>query len=179
VADTPAYELYCLGLGGTVVMNGVITTGSLSPSNPKQGKSFSITNYQTTVPVPEAIVQATQALGNTKLTGYIQVTVDVSDATPTGRNEKATYNTPIPSSITGPLPVSAPSSAVVVGPFKATGSAIVVSVDTSVTMTIVVTANSPPLKMDCLTYANDRLPSGITRKKPKGSPASPVIAKSG
>jgi len=180
VANTSAYELYCPGSPvGTVVFNDVITTGSLSSSSPKQGKSFSINNYQTTVPVPEPIVQATQALGDTKLTGNIQVTVDVSDATPTGRNEKATYSTPIPSSVTGPLPVSAPSSAVVVGPFKATGSTIVVSVATSVTMATAVTAGSPPLKMECLTYPNGTLKSGITTKKPKGSPVAPIIAKSG
>jgi len=181
VADTSAYELYCPGTPvGTVVMNGVITTGSLSPSRSMKGKSFSITNYQTTVPLPGTLVEALAALGATEATGSMESSIDVSKARPASQQEMATYSSPIPSSPTGnPLPVSAPASPTTVGPFKATSSRIVVKAASQMTMILDVVEGSTPLTMDCQAYPNNTLPTGITNQAPSGSPIAPVIAKSG
>jgi len=181
VADTSAYELYCPNTAvGDVVMNDVVTTGSLSPARPTKGKSFSITNYQTTVPLPGTLVEALAALGATEATGSMQSSIDVSKARPASQQELATYSSPIPSSPTGnPLPVSAPASPTTVGPFKATSSRIAVKEASQMTLILDVVEGSTPLTMDCQAYPNNTLPTGVTNQTPSGSPVAPVIAKSG
>ena len=180
VANTSAYELYCPGSPvGNVAFNGVVTTGSLSPSAPSKGESFSITDYQTTVSIFPAIVNAAAALGNKTLNGTIDSTVKVSKAKPASSSEKESYSSKIPSDIEGALPVSAPSSAATLGPFKATSSTIAVTENTQVPMTIDVTPGATPLTLNCTTYPNNATASGLGAKKPSGSPVAPVIAKSG
>ena len=180
VADTSAYELYCPGSPvGNIAFNGVITTGSLSPSAPAKGESFSITDFQTTFSVPIPIVDATAALGNTTISGYIGSILDVSGAKPAKLTENESLSSTIPSTVTNPLPVLAPSSPVVVGPLNATGSSVVVTVNAHVTLAVSVTPGESGRKVRCLIYPNNATASGLDVKKPSGSPVAPVIAKSG
>ena len=58
VASTPptltgAYELYCPSTPvGNIVLNGAVTSATLSPANPTAGQAFSVTGYQTVVNLP-------------------------------------------------------------------------------------------------------------------------------
>src|SRR5580692_3624728 len=62
-ADSAPYELFCPGTPvGDIALNGVITTGTLSPAAPASGSTFNLTNYQSTVVIPSAIVAAAAAL---------------------------------------------------------------------------------------------------------------------
>jgi len=179
LADTTAYELFCPGTPvGNVVMNGVVTTGTMAPAKPKSGRTFSITGYQTTVPIPVALVSASAALGNKRLTGTATSIVDATGATPKSiQIAKTKYSVPIPKKIpTTGVVIAMPESPMAVGPFKAATSKITVSVDPHLTLTLVVSGS--PLTMRCLAYPNKTFPTGITTKKPKGTPISPVIASS-
>src|SRR5579862_987096 len=62
-ADSTPYELFCPGTPvGSIALNGVVTTASITPASPASGGQFSVSNYQTTVNLPAAIVTAEQAL---------------------------------------------------------------------------------------------------------------------
>jgi len=59
-ADAGTYELYCSDTPvGNVAFNDVVTTGTMSPANPVGGSQFSLTNYQTKIPVPQSVVDLT------------------------------------------------------------------------------------------------------------------------
>ena len=45
-ADTPPYELYCPGTPvGNIVLNDVVTTGTITPTAPASGQQFNLTHY--------------------------------------------------------------------------------------------------------------------------------------
>ena len=169
-ADTPSYELYCPGTPiGNVVLNDVVTTGTLTAS----GSSVNLTNYQTKVTIPQNLVTAASAFGST-LQGSATAAIDATGATPASmKSGTLQINVPIatpPAAITLQLP----SPAGTIGPFTATASTVTVSVDPSTSLTLLVSGN--PLTLTCNTYPNDTLPTETTQSKPSASPSSPQIA---
>lgn len=178
LASTPQYEMYCPGTPvGTIVINDVVTTGTISPATPAAGSTFEVTNYQTQLDIPSQIATAAAALGNTAITGSATATLDATGATPASLNSPTLgINTPIPSPIpsTG-LSLDVPSPATTVGPFTASGGAITISQASQASLGLVVSGNTINLK--CTSYTNDDIPtSGITSSTPSGSPISPQLA---
>lgn len=176
-ADTPAYELYCPGTPvGNVVLNGVITTGTITPASPAAGSQFNITNYQTQTTVPSSLAAAAAALGNTSLAGSAQVSVDATGATP------ATIATPkisFSESLAPPLPANGvalnlPSPSSTIGPFTASGGPIKITEDPHASLTLIVSGN--PLTLTCTAYPNNAAATGITMTTPAGAATPPVIA---
>ena len=165
-ADTPAYELYCPGTPiGNIVLNGVITTGTLSGSN--------LTNYQTQVTIPLNLVTAASAFGST-LSGSATAGVDATGATPaTIPSGTLNFNVPIPNPV-APITLKLPTPAGTIGPFTATGGSITLTTDPSTSLTLLVSGN--PLTLTCKSYANNALPTGTATAAPPGNPVGAVIA---
>jgi len=176
-ADSSAYELYCPGTPvGNIVLNGVITTGTITPASPASGAQFNLTNYQSTVLLPSSIVSAAAALGNSAIVGSATLKVDATGATPASvAAPPITINAPIPSPVpsTG-LSLVLPSTAGSVGPFTASGGAISLTVDPAVSLGLVVSGST--LNLTCTPYPNNSAPTGITSTAPSAAKASPVIA---
>ena len=174
---TASYELFCPSTPvGNVVLNGAVTTGTLSPPDPTSGHTFNLTGYETTVNLPQSLAQAAAALGST-LTGSATAKVDASGATPASTPVGPfEFNVPIPS----PVPASGitlalPATPETVGPFTATGDTVALSEDSSATITIQV--GGSPLTLTCSAYPDNTItPSGITSTTPSASKISPVIA---
>ncbi|HLX88086.1 MAG TPA: hypothetical protein VKR22_06480 [Acidimicrobiales bacterium] len=176
-ADSTPYELFCPGTPvGSIALNGVVTTASITPASPASGGQFSVSNYQTTVNLPAAIVTAAQALGNTSIAGQAITTLDATGATPAQlKGQPISFNLAIPSTIpsTG-LALTIPATPGTAGPFTASGGAITISQDAVASLTLTVSGN--PLSLNCTAYANNSVPSGITANKPSGAQTSPQIA---
>ena len=176
-ADSSPYELYCPGTPvGNIVLNGVVTTGTVTPASPAAGSQFNLTNYQSTVMLPSSIVSAAAALGNSAITGTATLKVDATGATPaTVTAPSITINAPIPSPVpaTG-LSLVLPSTAGTVGPFTASGGAINLTVDPAIALGLVVSGST--LNLTCTPYPNNSATTGITSTAPTAAKASPVIA---
>ncbi len=176
-ADSSAYELYCPGTPvGNIVLNGVITTGTITPASPASGSTFNLTNYQSTVSLPSSIVAAAAALGNSSIMGTATLKVDATGATPATVTAPAiTINAPIPSPVpaTG-LSLVLPSTPGSVGPFTASGGAISLTVDPAVSLGLVVSGST--LNLTCTPYPNNSAATGIVTAAPTAAKASPVIA---
>ena len=178
-ADTTGYELYCAKSPvGNIVMNDVVTTGTMRPATPASGTSFTVTHYQTTFRFPTVLVSASAALGNRVMSGMATTAVDAVGATPKlVPSGTINYSVRIPKKIRpSGLAIALRRSPVKVGPFKAIGSKIMIRENRHLTLTFVVSGNT--LTMVCLAYPNNTLSTGVTTTKPKGSPISPVIASS-
>ena len=81
-ASTQPYELYCPGTPvGTIALNNVVTTGTISPATLSAGAQFNLTGYQTQVSLPPDIATASAALGNTAITGTAASAVDATAST--------------------------------------------------------------------------------------------------
>jgi hypothetical protein len=174
------YELYCPGTPvGNIALNDVVTTGTLSPSDPSAGQTFSLTGYQTTVTLPSAIVSAAAALGNSAIVGTASTTVDVIGATPaTTPVGPIDINAPIPSPVPGNgLELALPSTPDTLGPFTATSSAITIEEDPSASLSLDVSGST--LNLTCDAYPNNSAATGIVSGAPGGSPITPVIAEGG
>ena len=176
-APPGAYELFCPGTPiGSIVLNDVTTTGTLSPSSPSAGQTFSLDGYQTQVPLPANLVAAASAFGSS-LDGSVTTSVDASGAAPgTLSLGPQDFSIPIPSPPTS-LDVVVPSPAGTIGPFTATASPVTLTADASTTVTLLVSGE--PLTLSCTAYANDSLPTGTTSSAPPGSPIAPIIASTG
>jgi len=176
-ADSSAYELYCPGTPvGNIVLNGVVTTGTITPASPASGSTFNLTNYQSTVSLPSSIVSAAAALGNSAIVGSATLKVDATGATPASLAAPAiTINSPIPSPVpaTG-LSLVLPSTAGTVGPFTASGGAISLTVDPAVALSLNVSGST--LTLTCTPYPNNSAATGIVQSAPTAAKASPVIA---
>ena len=176
-AETTSYELYCAKTAvGNIVMNGVVTTGTMSPATPAAGTSFTITHYQTTFRFPTVLVSGSAALGNKFMTGTATSAVDAVGATPKVlRSGTINYSVRIPKKIRpSGLAVALRRSPVKVGSFKAIGRKITIKENRHLSLTLVVSGNT--LSMACLAYPDNTLPTGATTTKPKEPPISPVIA---
>jgi len=176
-ADTTGYELYCAKSPvGNIVMNNVVTTGTVRPEPLASGTSFTVTHYQTTFRFPTVLVSASAELGNKVMSGTAMSAVDAVGATPKlVPSGTINYSVRIPKKIRpSGLAIALRRSPVKVGPFKAIGSKVVIRENRHLTLTLVVSGNT--LSMACLAYPNNTLPTGVTTTKPKGSPISPVIA---
>ena len=178
-ADTRAYELYCPGTPvGDIVLNDVVTSGTLSPPHPGAGEHFRVTNYQTTITFPNSIASAAQALGNTHLPGTLTSQVDAVGASPSVISKGPVhFAPPLPSPVpANGLVVAMPSPPTSIGPFTASGSNITISLDKRTSVTLNVSGST--LAMTCTAHRNHSLPSGITESRPYGGAISPVIATS-
>jgi len=181
-ADSAPYELYCPGTPvGNIVLNDAVTTGTITPAAPAAGGSFTLTNYQTKVSLPTAIVSAAAALGNSAIMGSATTTIDATGATPaTMASPPITFSEPIPSPVpaTG-LALMLPGSPGSVGPFTASSGAITMKQDTSAKLTL--TVSGSPLALTCTSYTNNTItPTGITTQTPPTSASlSPTIATAG
>lgn len=179
-ADSAPFELFCPGTPvGTIVLNGAVVTGKITPAAPASGSQFSLSGFQTTVALPQAIAQATQALGNTSVMGSAGATIQATGATPaTLSSGNIAFNATIPNPIpANGLTLQIPASPSTIGPFTATGGAITLSLGSTASLNVSVTPGSPPLALSCKAYANNAIPqSGITSSTPPGAPVSPQIA---
>jgi len=176
-ADSAPYELYCPGTPvGNIVLNNVVTTGTITPASPLAGSTFSLTNYQSTVALPSSIVSAAAALGNSAIAGSATLKVDATGATPaTVAVPPITINAPIPSPVpaTG-LALTLPSTPGTVGPFTASGGAISLTVDPAIALALTVSGST--LTLTCTPYPNNSAATGIVSAPPSVAKASPVIA---
>ena len=178
-ADSSPYELYCPGTPvGNIVLNGVVTSGTITPANPAAGATFNLTNYQSNVSLPTSIVGAAAALGNSSIAGSAITKIDATGATPaTLASGTIAINAPIPSPVPAAgLALSLPATPGSVGPFTASGSTITLTVDPKVTLNLTVSGSN--LALTCNPYPNNTAPTGISSSAPAGAPASPVIATS-
>jgi len=174
------YELYCPNTPvGNVVLNEVTTTATLSPPDPSPGDQFSVTNYQTQVPLPASIAAAAAALGNPSLPGNVTATIDAAGATPasipTGpMSFDVALPTPMPAS---GVTIVVPSTPSTIGPFTATSNAITIAQNAAVNLILEVSGSD--LALNCTAYPDDSAPTGITEFPPDSSPVSPVIVTAG
>ncbi len=176
-ADSSAFELYCPGTPvGNIVLNDVVTTGTITPASPAAGSQFNLTNYQSTVALPASIVGAAAALGNSSIAGSATLKVDATGATPASvAAPPITINAPIPSPVpaTG-LSLTLPSTPGTVGPFTASGGAISLTVDPAIGLSLNVSGST--LTLTCTPYPNNSATTGIVQNAPTAAKASPVIA---
>ncbi|HLN42538.1 MAG TPA: Ig domain-containing protein [Acidimicrobiales bacterium] len=175
LADSRAYELYCPGTPvGNIVLNDVVTTGTISPPAPAPGQQFSVTGYQTTLDLPSSIVSAAAALGNTDIAGTGTSRVDVSGASPSSVESDSTFAVPIPSPVPDAgLVIASPSPVATIGPFTSAGGDIQVT-QNRIDLTLEVSGSILPLS--CTAYPNNSASTGITSSAPHAPPISPVIA---
>ncbi|HTT85758.1 MAG TPA: GDSL-type esterase/lipase family protein [Acidimicrobiales bacterium] len=189
-ADTAPYELYCPSTPvGNIVLNDVVTTGTLSPANPS-ARPFSVAGFQVQLTLPPSVVSALQAQGATSITGTYGSQLLPGGST---QGEPATagplaFDVAIPSPVpTSGLPVDIPSSPTTVNGFFATPETIgpdqpVPPSDVSVALgppTLTVSLPSGPFTVTCANYANDAIAtSGITTQAPVGTPFAPTISQS-
>ena len=171
------YELYCPGTPvGNIVLNGVSTIGTMSPSDPTPGQEFELDGYQSVVPLPNSIASAAAALGNIDITGSGDTTIDASGATPASTPEgPLNFTVPLPQPIpsTG-VTFAVPATGATVGPFTATSSTVTLSEDSSVSLSLLISGSD--LNLECTSYPNDSAPSGIVVSAPTVAPITPVIA---
>lgn len=173
--STP-YELYCPGTPvGSIVLNNVSSTGSLSPANPAAGDQFNLTDYQSQVPLPANIVNAASALGNVSIMGSATATIDALGATPASVSSGTmSFNVPIPTPVPpSGLTLTVPSPGATVGPFTASGGTITLSESPQIQLSIMVSGSA--LNLSCTAYPDNSAPSGIATTIPTGSPISPVV----
>jgi len=176
-ADSGPYEYFCPNSAvGSVVMNDVVTTGTLSPPSPGAGEHFSLTGYRTKVVLPAQIVSAALVLGNAVIRGTAQTKVEATGATPTQMASGAvSFSLPIPSPVPpGGLVINLPAAPSTLGPFTASGGPITMTADPSAQLNINVSGSG--LALACTAYPNGSAPTGITSTAPPGSQVNPVIA---
>jgi hypothetical protein len=177
-ANTSPYELYCPGSPvGNLVLNGVVTSGTISPADPAPGTPFHVTGYQTTLTLPNSIVSAAAALGNTDIAGTATTRIDANGATPSSiAHGTMAFDVPIPMSIPDQgLTIDLPPSATTLGPLTASSTDMTISVGGPTTLTLNVSGSS--LALNCIAYPNDSATTGIVRGRPRAKPALPVIAR--
>jgi hypothetical protein len=178
-ADSQAYELFCPGTPvGNIGLNGVITTGTLTPAAPAAGQQFNLTNWATSVNIPMAIANAAAALGNSAIAGTAVTKIDATGATPASiPSGNLVINAPLPSPVPAAgINLNLPAPAATIGPFTASGGAITLTVDPAIQLTLVVSGSN--LNLTCKPYPNNTTASGIVTGTPTAAAASPVIASS-
>ena len=148
------------------MLNDVVTTATVSPSNLSAGEQFDVTGYQTHIPLPAGLVSAAAGLGNSSFDGLAASAVDAYGATPDRASTGSmSFDVPIPATVpsTG-LGVDFPSSPTTVGPFTASGGPVTIAGDQS---TLVVAAlSSKAFKMSCTAYPNDSVATlGLDRHR--------------
>ena len=176
-ADSSPYELYCPGSPvGNIVINDVVTSGTISPLDPAPGSQLQLTGYQTTVTFPSSIVSAAAALGNSAIAGSATTRIDVTGATPSSIVPgPMSFDVPIPLSVPAQgLTIRFPASATTLGPLTASGTDVMVSVGGPTTMTLEISGSS--LALDCTAYPNNSAGTGIVSRRPRAKPVLPVIA---
>ncbi len=176
-ATSSPFEVFCPKTPvGDIVLNNVVTSGTITPASPAAGQQFNLTAYSSSISLPSSIASAAQALGNSSLVGSATLKVDATGATPANISSGSlTINTPIPSPVpaTGVM-LNLPASPGTIGPFTATGGAISLTVDPAISLSLNVSGST--LQLTCTPYPNNTAATGIVSTAPTGSPASPVIA---
>jgi len=171
-------ELYCPGTPiGNVVMNSVVTSGTITPVRAASHHHFTVTGYQISVPFPQSFVAAAAALGNKAIRGTATTTLDASGATPSSVTRSSLhFATPIPNPLPEDLIVHVPNRAKTIGVFTASGGKIAVSQDEHVTLRWLISGSR--LNLACTSYPNNSAPTGITDAAPVANPIAPLIATS-
>lgn len=176
-ATTVPYELFCPRTPvGNIVLNDVVTSGAISPSDPAPGETFHVTDYQTTLELPSSIASAAQALGNSDINGTSTSQIDASGASPTSASTgTATFDVPIPSPVPARgMELAFPNPAETVGPFTASEPQISITQDKDTTLTLNVSGST--LALNCIAYKNNSAATGIVSSAPSTKPIFPVIA---
>ena len=123
---------------GNIVLNGVVTTGTITPASPAAGSQFNLTNYsidRSNLPELDRR-RRPPALGNSSIAGTAALE-GRRHRRHAGHRSRAgppiTINAPIPSPVpaTG-LTLNLPATPGTVGPFTATGGAISLTVDPAI-----------------------------------------------
>lgn len=176
LATTASYELYCPNTPvGTIVMNDTVTIGAFSTRNPAVGQSVRLVDYRTTFVLIAPFVVAAAALGNKAISGSLSPKIDAQGATPAALAAPTEYFSVV-------IPPTIPSSGLPIharfvgeaGPFTVASLPVTVSEDQHTSLEIVVSGNA--LVLNCTSYPNNMLASGITSGQPTESPIDPVIA---
>ncbi len=183
-ADTAPYELYCPGTPvGNIVLNDVVTTGTLSPVNPS-GTFFSIAGFQVQLNLPADVVSALQAMGATAIAGsYTTPLSGTLTGTPAG---PYTFDVPIPASVPPsglgvdipPSPTSVPGGLEPPetippdDPVPPSNASISIG-NPSFTFDL----PSGPSTVTCSVFPDDTIAtSGITTQTPTATTIAPVLA---
>ena len=183
-ADTAPYELYCPGTPvGNIVLNDVVTTGTLSPVNPS-GTFFSIAGFQVQLNLPADVVSALQAMGATAIAGsYTTPLSGTLTGMPAG---PYTFDVPIPASVPpAGLAVDIPPSPTSVpggleppetippdDPVPPSNASILIG-NPSFTFDL----PSGPSTVTCNVFPDDTIAtSGITTQTPTATTIAPVLA---
>ncbi len=188
-ANTSPYELYCPGTPvGNLVLNDVVTVGSLSPPSPS-AEPFGLSDYQIQLTLPTSVVSAFQAQGDTSISGTLTASVDPSGNVQPGPVTVGplAFDVPIPGSVpSSGVGLDVPLSPINVGGFFSTPFTIApgntappsnVELFVGSTLTLTLEASGSPSTVTCTVYPNDSVtPSGITTSPPAGSPITPEIA---
>lgn len=176
-ADSSPYELVCPGTPvGTVVINGVVTTATITPANPSSGSTFNVTNYQTSLTLVSQITKAAAAIQPT-IQGTANSTLDATGATPSSLAAPAvTINAAIPDQGANGVPLLLPTSPSSIGPFTATGSTISIAQDETAQLQLLLEGS--PINTTCKAYPNNSNATGLQpgTTPVAGTPFSPTIA---
>ncbi|HXY27494.1 MAG TPA: hypothetical protein VEH82_04370, partial [Acidimicrobiales bacterium] len=180
---TGPYELWCPGTPvGTVVLDGVTTSASITPASPSSGSTFQVTNYQTTATIPAALATAAYAI-DPELTGNATTSIDLAGATPASMSSGSISfsHTITVAEATSGFSLVLPSTPLSLGPFTAKSTGITVVEDPTASLTLVV--SGAPITLPCTAYPNNSNPSqgGVVAAgtPPVGQPIAPVIATAG
>jgi lysophospholipase L1-like esterase len=173
-----------------VVLNDVVTAGSLAPPSPS-AEPFAVSDYQIQLTLPSSFVSAWQALGNTSISGSLTASLDTSgNVQPFSVTVgPLAFDLPIPGSVpSSGLGLDVPPSPTIVGGFFSTPFTIApgntappsnVSLFVGSTMTLTLNTSGSPSTLTCTAYPNDAITtSGITTSGSVGSPITPMIANS-
>ena len=186
-ADTTPYELYCPSTPvGNIVLNDIVTTGSLDPANPS-GRPFGIADFQVQLTVPADVVRALQSMGATAIAGSYSTSIGLTGAdivTPT--EGPFTFDVPIPSAVpsSGVALDIPPSPASFSGgfapPFTILPQYTVPPSQVSVSAgapSLTIDLPSGPFSVTCGVYPNNTIAtSGLTTQTPTASTIAPVIS---
>jgi len=176
-ADSQPYELICPGTPvGTVVINDVVTSATITPASPAAGQQFNVTNYGTKLTLVSQIAKAAVAI-QPNIQGTATATLDASGATPsTLAAPSININTAIPDGGVNGVPLALPASPESVGPFTASGGTITISQDKTSQLTLVI--GGSPLNTTCTAYPNNSNATGLKTagSAVSGAAAAPVIA---
>ncbi len=174
-AAVTQYELYCPNTQvGNLVINNVVTSGNITPRHPATGQTFTVTSYQTTLPIPPVLAEAMAVLGNTAIAGTATTAVDATGATPSSLSVGTmSFDVPIPTSIPAAgVDLELPSRAATIGPFTSGGN---VSVLQSSAIELALSVSGKTLTMICIAFPNDGLATGITTSPPTSKPISLLL----
>ncbi len=174
-ATSTQYELYCPNTQvGNLVINNVVTSGNITPRHPATGQPFTVTSYQTILPIPSTLAEAMSVLGNTAIVGTATTAIEATGATPSSLSVGSmSFDVPIPKSIpTAGVNLELPSKASTIGPFTA-GANVTVLQSSAIALNLSVSGKT--ITMICVAFPNDGLATGVTTSPPTSKSISLLL----